>query len=274
MQDADFTEAQGVAKGFFDRINNNFTDPLFLQITLDQTWPTFFFSGGFNALDVSTWHLRYTILKSLQKEFGPLPLPPEDIVSWYSRTIEIQDTGSFSLPLGVWNHRAGSLLSVHLLFSMVCELNQTPSIICLNSEGQPAYAYLFVKNAAHVAPIARDRTGVEKNTPGIEIFKVDLRTSSCKLISHDLFKKNFRWIPGQTLAFYPMADFFLRNQILGILTNETQPYLPLQPPSIRLLELFTLTGSPPPPLPTLKKFCFGEHIRYQYNMIRKKPSNP
>ncbi len=259
MHDGNPTKALEVAEAFLTRINHRFTDPLFLEITKGQA-PSFFFNS-FDAADSAMWNLRYTIFSFMEKELGPLPATPRALVSWYTRLIQIQDTLPLTLPAGAWNRRTGSPLSVYLLFAVICELNQTPSIICLDADRQPALAYLFVKNTAPDVPGSENPAATEKIPARVTIFCADLQASTCKTVPAADFRQNFRWKPGHTLVYYPPADYFLRNQILGILVNDHAPYLPQHLPSIRLLEIFMMTGTPPPLFPMLKNYCFDKHIR-------------
>lgn len=248
------SESISLATELLDRIHHHFTDPLFLEMSMEKKWPHAIFSGGFNGLDMTAWRLRAILLNRIEKEVGPLPLSAGELVGWFRRTVEIHKHGALTMPETVWKERAGSSISVYLLFAMLCELNQSPAIICLDQEGMPKHAYLLQKKT-------------EQNSTKATIFRVNLLTSDCRAVSAADFKNTFRWIPGQTLVYYPMADFFLRNQILGTLVKEVLVSHPQRPPSVRLLELFTMTGSPPPPLSRITKYCFSGHIQqYRENI--------
>jgi tetratricopeptide (TPR) repeat protein len=260
LNTSDLTDATMLANELLTLINSIFTDPLFLEISRNKSLPKSLFAGGFSAMDTATWRLRSTLLKKLEKNIGKLPVSPESLVSWYKSTIQIQKARDHTLPEMVWNNKAGSPLSAYLLFAMICELNQSPAIICLDKEGQPKYAYIFATKAAPKTLTPKNQLISEKTPSQSTIYQVDLLASTSKSLSAAAFKKDFHWIPGQTLVYYPISDFFLRNQILGTLVTETFPYYPQHPPSIRLLELFALTGSPPPPLSALTSFYFSGHL--------------
>jgi tetratricopeptide (TPR) repeat protein len=259
--------ALAAANALVDRIHHNFTDPLFFEITRGQNRSSAFFADGFNVLDAAMWRLRYALFSVLQKELGPLPASPDELVSWYTGKIKIQEAGPLTLPLGVWNRRAGSALSAYLLFSMVCELNQYPSIIRTDATGQPVHAYVFVEQPAHDKLLSASRKETGMNTHGVKIFRVDLLAPSCTPIPLADFEKSFRWKIGQTLVYYPMTDYFLRNQILAVIVKEEMPWLPRHPPSKRLLDLFALTKSRPPSPSLLRHFCFDGHIRQHQERI-------
>lgn len=271
------TDAMAVANALMDRIHHNFTDPLFFDITGGQHWPPAFFADGFNVLDAAMWRLRHDLFAAQQNALGSPPATPDTLVSWYAGHIEIEAEGPLAFPLGVWNRRAGNALSVYMLFSMICELNQLPSIICTNDFGQPVHAYVF--DIAHNDRSRRpaDRKDTERTVPIADIFQVDLLSATCQQVPFADFEKRFRWESGRTLVYFPMSDYFLRNQILGAIVGEDTPWLPHHPPSKRLLDLFALTKSVPPSPPLLKHFCFDGHIlehqeRVQALHSRQSPS--
>jgi tetratricopeptide (TPR) repeat protein len=255
------TRALAVANALVDRINHNFTDPLLMELTRGQPWPATFFKDGFNVMDAAGWRLRYTLFSDLHKEFGSLPVDPVELVSWYTGTISIQGSDPSTFPLGVWNQRGGSVLPAYLLFSMVCELNQYASIICTDAMGQPSHAFVFVKQSQSGQPLLENSEKSEMNHHGFKIFRVDLMSAICKPVSWVNFNADFEWKIGRTLVYYPVTDYFLRNQILGAITKEETPWLPRHPPSKRLLDLFAITRSAPPSPSLLRHFCYDGHIR-------------
>lgn len=267
-------DALADAEALLDRIHHNFVDPIFVDIIGGQHRPAPFLAAGFNVLDAGTWRLRHTLFAALQGDLGPLPVPAADLVSWYVKKITIKPGEPLTFPLGVWNRRAGSALSAYLLFSMVCELNHYPAIICTDEAGRPVCAYVFAKRPVRdgMLPIGADQTAA--NLQRVDIFQVDLAERSCKPVAAADFKANFQWQGGRTLVFYPLPDYFLRNQILGVIVKDTVPWLPLQPPSKRLLDLFALTDSRPPPPALLRHFCFDGHIRRHLERIQALQPRP
>lgn len=249
----DDPEALRTAGELLDRINHAFTDPLFFSIARGRSWPPAFVDKGFTVLDAASWRLRRALHAAMQEDLGPLPAAPPAVVSWFSGHIAIEPQGQPAFPLGVWNRRAGNALSVYLLFSMACELNRYPSIICTDGEGQPVRAYLFARQPA-------DGTTGRGDPGGVDIFEVDLSASGCRPVALSDFRNRFQWRSGRTFAYFHTTDYFLRNQILGSVVQEETPWMPHRPPSGRLLELFALTGTVPPPPSFLARFCFDGHI--------------
>ncbi len=241
------------------RINGNFTDPLFLELNIGKTWPASLFMDGFNVLDMQTWQLRAALIESLKEEFGTLPIEPKVLLKWFHDQIRIIETAPFTLPQTVWEQRSGSTMSAYLLFAMLCELNQSHAILNLDGTGQPTSLYIITKNVT------------KKSLQMKEAFHADLIGKSVTPLSPDAFRDSFRWVPGKTLVFYPFTDFLLRNQILATLVREALPHVPQSPPSIRLLELFVLTGHPPPPVTMLARYCFDRHINRLHELAISHP---
>jgi tetratricopeptide (TPR) repeat protein len=267
-------DALADAEALLDLIHHKFVDPLFVEMIAGQRRPAPFLAAGFNVLDAGMWRLRHTLFAALQTELGPLPVPAADLASWYAAKITIQPGEPLTFPLGVWNRRAGSALSAYLLFSMVCELNHYPAIICTDGRGQPVHAYVFAQQPVRDGMLPIDAAQTAANLQRVDIFQVDLAARSCKPVAAADFKKNFQWRSGRTLVFYPLPDYFLRNQILGVIVKDAVPWLPRRPPSKRLLDLFALTDSQPPPPALLRHFCFEGHIRRHLERIHALQPQP
>ncbi len=238
------------ANALLGRINSNFTDPIFLELSVRKRWPLTLKSRDFTPLDIQTWHLRTNLFKQLRDEFDTLPVDPDRILSWFIQAISIDEEVSSTFPLNVWQKKRGNLTAAYLLLSMVFEINQTPSILHLDNNQGVMKMTLF------------------SNTDGTQ-YEANLAKGTIIPLPVNVKSTSFKWVPGKTVIFVPFSDYFLRNQILANLNNEFAYFFPTAPPMNRILNIFALTDQPAPPVPVLKRFFFTHNIEEIHKQLQR-----
>ncbi len=261
--------AVGMADDLMVKINQKFIDPLFYELTKGQRWPSFFVSGKFNEIDYHKWYLRLKMHDKMVKEFRKLPAAPAELTEWFTDFIEIDPSVPIPLPPPAWQQRKANPRIAYWLFSLVCTINGDHCIILRNKQNQPVAAYVLAGDVSYVTKSPDGRLTAQKNISQITFHRVDLLKKTCTELSRDAFNKEFRWVPGKTVVFIPVEDFFLRNQILGTLIAPEKRFLPVRPPTSRMIEIFDITATPAPPLPVLSQFCVRDHFNLYYQQIAK-----
>ena len=90
----------------------------------------------------------------------------------------------------------------------------------------------------------------------VTIYRVNLQKGETTVLELEDLKKEFEWVKGRTVVYFSPEEYFMRTQILATMLGEEFAFLDERPPSLRMLELFWITGQTPPPPMEINEHCF------------------
>ncbi len=225
-------------------IHTEHLDPLFVELANRMQWPLHILRSGFSELDAAYWQqeLRHHRLLG-DAGSGAYPSIPE-LTAWFTRNYRIdREQKVLQLPANFWKRSRGSRLSVYAMYSALVLSNGGWCIFQLDERKQPQQALVSHR---------------------LRLYAVDLDAGTCELIPPQDPRRRVQWVPGKTVVYFPVEEYFLRNQILGSLLARRFPkdnFLSTRPPSLQLIYLMqTCTGAQAPPLNKLKAFCWTAPI--------------
>ncbi len=252
-----------LAEEFTSEIDKSGVDPLFHSFTGDRRWPANWLRGRFEYVDFVYWR-QMVLLKRQTFDFAKGEESRDNINVSISKVVSLLkdrvaiDHGNLDqkYPARVWYDQEGSLHSTYWLLASIFYQHGFSVWIEIDTDGVPVSCsmekdkYVYTVNLTDHAVLTSSVANAE--------YRIN------RDLSHKLFLNP--------------QEFWLRNQILGVLINRYGP--PASPrfdelPLLRVISLMRRQGKTPiNSKDQFREYFFTEHIEGLAEQLKSHPQVP